>query len=95
MRNPAAPQVAVAEQYNSVGGTNSVTRLATGRYAARLGMQGGSGANGNVQITAVGTGATHCKEASQTSTDGDAVITVACFAGAAPADAEFLLTYEE
>lgn len=95
MRNPATPEVAAGEQYNGAGGTNSVTRLAAGRYAARLGMLGGAGANGNVQITAVGTGATHCKEASQTSADGDAVITVVCFAGATPTDAEFLLTYEE
>lgn len=95
MRNPASPEVGPAEQYNSVGAPNTVTRLSTGRYAARLGMMGSFGANGNVHVTAVGTGATHCKEASQTSVDADAVVTVLCFDGATPADAEFLLTYQE
>lgn len=95
MRNPAAPEVGPAEQYNSVGAPSSVTRLAAGRYAARLGMMGSFGANGNVHVTAVGTGATHCKEAGQTIVDSDAVITVLCFDGASPADAEFLLTYQE
>ena len=95
MRNPAMPEVGPAEQYNSAGAPNTVTRLATGRYAARLGMMGSFGVNGNVQITAVGTGATHCKEESQVGSDADAVVTVLCFDGANPADAEFLLTYEE
>mgnify|MGYP000938068617 CR=1 FL=1 len=47
------------------------------------------------KLTAVGTGATHCKEESQTGSDSDAVVIVLCFDGATPADAEFLLTYEE
>ena len=95
MRNPAMPEVGPAEQYNNTGAPNTVTRLSTGRYSARLGMMGSFGANGNVHVTAVGTGATHCKEESQTISDSDAVIVVLCFDGSTAADAEFLLTYEE
>lgn len=95
MRNPATPEVAPDESFNSTGDASLVTRLATGRYLARLGSLGAFGAAGNVQVTAVGTGASHCKVESVADAGADVDVIVLCFDGAAPSDAEFALTYTE
>ena len=98
MRNPEMPEVGPLDEYNSTGAPNTVSRLGTGRYAARLGMMGSFGANGNVHLAAVGTAtatATHCNVEGVTIVDSDAQVTVQCWNGANPAEGEFLLTYEE
>lgn len=98
MRNPAMPEVGPAEEYNSAGAANSVSRLGVGRYAARLGLMGSFGANGNVHVTVAGSGsgsATHCKAETVSIVDADAQVIVQCWDGANAAEGEFLLTYEE
>ena len=98
MRNPEMPEVGPLDEYNSTGAPNTVSRLSTGRYAARLGLMGSFGANGNLHVTAVGTDAstaTHCNVEAVTIVDSDARAIVQCWDGGAVADGEFLLTYEE
>jgi hypothetical protein len=92
-RNPVTAEVGPDEPYNEVGGTNTVSRTATGRYSARLGHFALFGAVGNVQVTAVGEGATHCTVESMGVAGQDVEVIVLCFDGATPANSEFMLTY--
>jgi hypothetical protein len=88
------PQVGVGgDDYNEVGGTNSVQRTATGRYVARLGNFALYDAVGNVQVTAVGEGASHCTIESSSGVGSNVEVVVLCFDGATPANSEFALTY--
>jgi hypothetical protein len=88
------PAVGVEDDdYNEVGGINGVQRTATGRYVARLGNFAVYGAVGNVQVTAVGEGASHCTVESMAAAGPDVEVVVLCFDGAAPANSEFALTY--
>lgn len=95
MRNPASPEVGPDESFNSTGGASSVSRLATGRYSARLDGLGAFGAAGNVHVTAVGNGASHCTVESVTAAVADLDVVVLCFDGGSAADSEFALTYTE
>jgi hypothetical protein len=88
------PQVGVEDDdYNEVGGINSVQRTATGRYVARLGNFAVYGAVGNVQVTAVGEGASHCTVESVGAASPNVEVVVLCFDGGTPVNSEFALTY--
>lgn len=97
MRNPEMPEVGPAEEYNSTGAPNAVSRLSTGRYAVLLGLMGSFGANGSLHVTAAGSSSspTHCKAESASIVGADLQVVVQCYDGAAAAEGEFLLTYEE
>lgn len=78
--------------YNVASGTNTVSRTGTGRYVARLvGLS--FYPEGNVQVTAVGEGASHCTIESIANANPNLEVTVLCFDGATPANAEFALTF--
>ncbi len=91
--DPVTAEVAPDEGYNEAGGTNTVSRTGTGRYVARLGAFGIFEAVGNVQVTAVGDGASHCTVEGMSVVGQNVEVVVLCFDGAAPADSEFALTY--
>lgn len=79
-------------QYNSTGGTNTMTRSGPGVYEAVLG--GLTSVGGTVQVTAYGSGAGRCKvEGWGPDVDGQHV-GVLCFdAAGAPADQQFTLAF--
>lgn len=91
--DPVTAEVGVDEGYNEVGGVNSASRTATGRYVARLGGFGPFEAVGNVQVTAVGDAASHCTVEGMSVVGQNVEVVVLCFDGAAPVDSEFALTY--
>jgi hypothetical protein len=91
--DPETGEVAPDEGYNEAGGVNSVSRTATGRYVARLGKFALFEAVGNVQVTAVGEGASHCTVEGMSVAGQNVEVVVLCFAGATPANSEFALTY--
>jgi len=91
--DPETGEVAPDEGYNEAGGVNSVSRTATGRYVARLGGFAPFEAVGNVQVTAVGEGASHCTVEGMAVAGQNVEVVVLCFDGAAPANSEFALTY--
>lgn len=91
--DPETAEVAPDAGYNEAGGVNTASRTATGRYAARLGKFGVFEAVGNVQVTAVGDGASHCTIESMAVAGQDVEVIVLCFDGAAAANSRFALTY--
>ena len=83
-------------QFNSTGGVNRVQRLATGRYRVELPGVGEPSGEGNVQVTAYGGDANHCKVSSWTTQASPRLtrITVRCFdATGARADTRFSARY--
>ncbi|MBA3488090.1 MAG: hypothetical protein H0T78_00845, partial [Longispora sp.] len=79
-------------QGNSTGATNTVTRTTAGTYSVT--MPGLSGARGDVQVTAYGTGSEYCKVTGWGPSGTNQNIGVKCFTTAgAPADAMFTMTY--
>ncbi|MBZ4421475.1 trypsin-like serine protease [Myxococcus sp. RHSTA-1-4] len=76
--------------YNSKGGTNTVTRSAVGVYQASL--PGFTAIGGNVQVTAYGSTADHCKVAGW----GTSTVSVRCFDTAGnPVDTYWNLRYTD
>jgi hypothetical protein len=77
---------------NSAGQTNTIDWTATGQYTVTLNGLNSSG--GNVQVTAYGTDAHHCKVSSWSRVGDDTVVRVRCYdsAGAA-ANSRFTLRY--
>jgi hypothetical protein len=92
-RDPDTAEVGPDETYNSMGGINSASHTATGRYSARFGGFSPYGAAGNVHVTAVGDGASHCTIEGVSTIAQDVAVVVDCFDGATPANSEFMLTY--
>jgi hypothetical protein len=66
----------ITYQFNTSGGTNTITKTATGRYTVRFPGLGTSG--GNVQVTAY-RGNHHCKVVNWYSSGTDQIVNVACF----------------
>jgi hypothetical protein len=80
--------------WNSMGGTNSVTRNGTGSYTATLPSIGADGvANGTVIVTGYGTDATHCKVANWSLSGSNVLVNVLCFDHANASDSAFSLSY--
>jgi hypothetical protein len=79
--------------WNSTGGTNSITRTATGAYTVRL--PGLAATGGTVEVTAYGTSSQHCKVASWVASGADQLVYVRCFntTGGA-ADTQYALNYQ-
>lgn len=80
-------------QYNSAGGTSSVTREGVGRYRVVFPGLGGIH-GGNVQVTALGDGPTHCKVRHWSSLFPTTTVSVACFDAGAAADGAFVASYQ-
>jgi hypothetical protein len=79
-------------QYNSTGGTNTITRSGVGVYQVRL--PGAGNVSGHVQVTAYGSGSTRCKVQSWTSTVTAKLVNVRCFDTAgAPADSRDVVDF--
>ena len=79
-------------QYNSSGGTNTITRLGAGTYRVRL--PGLGGVSGHVQVTAYGPGSKRCKVQSWTSTLTAKNVNVRCFnAAGAPANSRYVVDF--
>lgn len=92
-RDAVTAEVGPDETYNEVGGTNTASRTATGRYVVRLGSFAPYGVVGNLQLTAVGEGVSHCTIESMGAAGNDIEVVVLCFDGATPTNSEFMLTY--
>ncbi|WP_436501324.1 hypothetical protein [Actinokineospora sp. HUAS TT18] len=83
-----------AYQYNSTGGTNTVSTFGTGAYSVRLPGLGGSG--GHVEVTGYAADGKWCKVGGWGPSGGAQNVTVYCFTAAgAPANAMFTLSYVE
>jgi hypothetical protein len=84
---PSAPY-----QYNSTGGTNTITRSSTGHYEALL--PGLTTIGGTVQVTAYGSGAGRCKVQGWGPASDGQHINVLCFdATGAASDQQFTLAF--
>ncbi|MCF2530991.1 hypothetical protein [Yinghuangia soli] len=87
--------------FNSAGRTNSVQRLAPGRYLVTLQGAAFAAANGYTQLTPYGSGPpAHCEAENTRSLDTALEITVGCYrlqsgATAEPADSQWLLSYTQ
>jgi hypothetical protein len=79
--------------YNSSGGTNRITQIATGQY--RVDFPGlGNTTGGDVQVTAYGSGTERCKVAGWTSSGSTLQVNVFCFTSVgAPTNALFEANY--
>jgi hypothetical protein len=79
-------------QFNSEGGTNTITRTAAGTYDVRL--AGISTQGGTVLVTAYGTSSDRCKVGSWLPSGADTVVRVYCHSVAGlPTDSMFTLSY--
>lgn len=81
-------------QYNSAGTAvnNTITRSATGVYQVRMPKL--AGAEGNVHVSAYGSGTAECKVASWASSGADRLVNVRCFTTTGvPVDTTFTATY--
>ena len=87
----SSPTNTPAQQFNSTGAVNTVARLSTGTYEARL--RGLGGASGAVQVSAQGAAARSCQLTGRRTAAADQIVSVTCFNGAAKADAPFTLTF--
>lgn len=95
-------QLAGAHQYgvrtwNSMGGTNTRRKIATGSYEVTLGKQGSYTGMGAVLVTAMSTTSQYCKVASwsksNTTPTKDLIVKVLCFDSAGrAADAPFVIS---
>jgi len=78
--------------FNSAGGANTITRSAVGAYQVHLPGLGQS--NGNVKVTAYGSGSELCKVSSWGPSGTTQLVNVRCFTtGGAPVDTRFTMTY--
>jgi hypothetical protein len=79
-------------QYNSTGGTNTITRSGVGVYHAFL--PGLDKVGGHVQVTAYGSTADRCKTSGWSSDSSGTYVDVLCFDSAgAPVDTRYTLEY--
>ena len=79
-------------QYNSTGGSNTITRSAAGTYSVLL--PGFTQSGGQVQVTAVGSGGGRCGVQSWSAANNGTTVHVACVnANGAAADQKFDLAY--
>jgi hypothetical protein len=83
-----------SNQWNSTGGTNTITRASTGNYTVSL--PGQASAGGNVQVTAFGSDASYCKTTGWSlGSNGKVNVGVRCFAASgSPVDSMFTLDFE-
>jgi hypothetical protein len=88
----AAYTPSLSYQYNSGGGTNTVTRSSIGVYQVTLPGIGTS--RGHVEITAYGSDSSRCKVASWGASGSDELVNVRCFDPAgAPVDARYAVGF--
>lgn len=81
-------------QFNSTGGTNTITRTSTGVYDVVLDNLDSEG--GTVKVTAFGATASYCKAADWRGTGSDELVEVRCFDfTGGPVDAKFMLTFAD
>lgn len=79
-------------QYNSTGGSNTITRSSTGVYTALL--PGLTKVGGNVHVSAYGSTAARCKTSGWSSDGSGTSVGVLCFDSAgAPVDAKFTMEF--
>lgn len=89
---PGTPSTAY--QYNSTGGTNTMTNPSTGVFEVRLPGLGGTG--GHVEVTGYAADGRWCKVGGWSPAGGAQNVTVHCFTAAgAPSNALFTLSYVE
>src|SRR5207244_2402668 len=81
-------------QFNSSGGTNTITRTSTGSYTVLLPGLGSRG--GTVKVTAQTSASRDCKAAAWAAAGADETVDVRCFdAAGAPVDERFTLAYSD
>jgi len=83
----------MTKQYNSSGETNVVTRASVGRYTVAFAGLGGIH-GGNVQVTALGDGPTHCKVRHWTAKFGTVSASIACFDAGPAVDSAFVASFQ-
>lgn len=81
-------------QFNSTGGTNTITRTSTGVYDVVLDNLDSEG--GTVKVTAFGSTSAYCKAADWDGTGTDELVEVRCFDfTGGPVDAKFTLAFAD
>lgn len=85
---------AATKQGSSVGGTNSITRAATGDYTVTFANLG-SGLRGNAQVRATGTSGNRCNASQFGGSSGSATVRVRCVTAAGvAADTPFVAAFQ-
>ncbi|GIH03753.1 hypothetical protein Rhe02_18200 [Rhizocola hellebori] len=84
--------VRAGDQFNSAGGQNTTTRVASGSYLVRMPGLGGPG--GHAQVSATGSSSNWCKVSRWYAAGVDELVAVRCFTpGGTPADSTFNLVF--
>ena len=93
--NQTAEQYEPTKSYarSTTGQRIEIQRKRTGRYEVMFAGAAKQANGGNVQVSAYGGGAEHCKVGSWTPSGDDMRVRVSCFLGTKPADARFSLLF--